>query len=264
MPLDIQFPTGKTTIDRSEQRLIILLDVSLSMTADDVVPSRFIVAKDLITTLIASIDHTEIALIVFSWLPVIDVPFTDDVAAFLSHVDDMTLADFPPTSLFVGTALGDALLVASDMVDDEQATSLLLITDGDNSQWLHPLRVIDDFIERDISVHTFAIGSETYQVGVDSTGNDVFAYIDLVLLEKIADATAWVFLHITPDAIGDTVAAAVEKMFATTKDIVLVEQHQAFNEWLKFVLLGALGLYFLIKIVVLIRIHALFHWTWIW
>ncbi len=157
LPFDIQVRGKKNEVSIIQPRVHILLDVSLSMSADDLQPSRFVAAKQLIQDLAYENDR-EASLTVFSGIPLVQIPFTADMVAFSRHLDDVRLVDFPPTQKFLGTALGDALLVslkkASTYTDQQH---IILITDGDSSIGLDPLELARVAGEQDIPVHTIAM-----------------------------------------------------------------------------------------------------------
>jgi uncharacterized protein YegL len=89
----------------------IVLDVSLSMSAYDISPSRFSAAKASLLELIRGLDGYNVSLITFSGIPFVAVPFSHDTPAVVANVERLSLSDFPAVKEFLGTALGDALLL---------------------------------------------------------------------------------------------------------------------------------------------------------
>ena len=111
LPLEMGFVSSKSVIVDKPLPVQIILDVSLSMSAYDINPSRFSAAKTSLAELIRRLDGYDVSLITFSGIPFVAVPFSHDTQAVLAHVEKMSLSDFPPVKEFLGTALGDALLL---------------------------------------------------------------------------------------------------------------------------------------------------------
>jgi Ca-activated chloride channel family protein len=117
----------------------VLLDVSLSMSANDLQPNRLTVAKAAIADLIEQLPGASFGLIVFSGIPLEQFPYSTYQQAVMQHVESIHLADYPLTSEFVGTAIGDALLVGVDRLRSRRERTggegvIVLISDGDSSR----------------------------------------------------------------------------------------------------------------------------------
>jgi hypothetical protein len=111
LPLNLGFIAQKSIVVDKPLPVQILLDVSLSMSAYDITPSRFYAAKSSLLKLIHGLDGYNVSLITFSGIPFVTVPFSHDTKAVLANVEHISLADFPAVKEFLGTALGDALLL---------------------------------------------------------------------------------------------------------------------------------------------------------
>lgn len=101
LPLDINFKTGERLITTTTNYIAIVLDVSLSMSAKDVDPSRFIVAQHTLDELIGTLEDATVGVIAFSGIPIVHIPFSQDLASVRSLLTNTTLADFPPTTDFL-------------------------------------------------------------------------------------------------------------------------------------------------------------------
>jgi Ca-activated chloride channel family protein len=103
---------------RSEGRILLLFDVSLSMEADDVDPNRLEAAKDAARTFVDEVDDgVEVGLVSFAGSVRVEVDPTLDRDRLIGRIDDLELAE--------STAIGDALSVATDL--------LVAGTDGDDT-----------------------------------------------------------------------------------------------------------------------------------
>lgn len=127
-------------VEQKGREIIIALDVSNSMLAEDVKPSRIEHAKQLIGRMVDDMDNDKIGLIVFAGDAYTQIPITDDypsVKMFLSTTG-------PDMISKQGTAIGAAIeLAAKSFPSDEQALedgeavknkAIIVITDGENHE----------------------------------------------------------------------------------------------------------------------------------
>lgn len=79
----------------------------------------------------------------------------------------MRLGEFPPTESFLGTALGDALLLSLqqfDAVPAMDSRAVVIISDGDSNKGYDPRKIIPLLQDRDIPVYFIGVGQEGYDV----------------------------------------------------------------------------------------------------
>lgn len=136
----------------------ILLDVSLSMNAEDIKPSRLEKAKFEISRLIRKLRGDRIGLIVFSGKAYIQFPLTTDYSAanlFLSAVDFNTVPQ-------PGTAIGEAidLAVTSFKEDEETKKAIVVITDGEDHEG-DLTEAAKNAAEKGIAIYAIGFGSPT-------------------------------------------------------------------------------------------------------
>jgi len=136
----------------------ILLDVSLSMEAQDIKPSRLEKAKHEIAKLIHKLRGDRIGLIVFSGEAFVQFPLTTDYSAanlFLSAVDVSTVPQ-------PGTAIGPAIKLAirSFKKDEDTKKTIIIITDGENHQG-DVVKIAEEAASDGISIFTIGLGSTT-------------------------------------------------------------------------------------------------------
>lgn len=133
-------PVERTTErTRTEGRIVLAFDVSLSMMATDVPPDRFRAAQDAARVFVAEVDDgVEMALVSFSGTVTVAVPLTVDRDAIGRGIDGLELAE--------ATAIGDALAVSTrvieqaaaaadepDAEDDRPPGVVVLLTDGETT-----------------------------------------------------------------------------------------------------------------------------------
>ncbi len=112
--------------------IMVVLDVSLSMQADDVPPSRFEAAKEQAKSFIGQVDPSiEVGLVSFSKSVRLRVPPTLNRAEVIDGVDRLQLGE--------GTAIGDAIIATTDIIVGEFRNSAPSTTDGNSPAADDPL-----------------------------------------------------------------------------------------------------------------------------
>jgi len=185
--------------------IVVCLDVSRSMLARDLSPSRLGRARREIRALAGRADGDRLGLVVFAGEARLLVPLTKDLRSFAQLMDQ---AD-PLIVARGGTDLGAALLTALKALD-RRAGTILLLTDGDDLEG-RGLSVAKTCKERGITVHTVGLGSvRGAKIPVTEGGREIFlqnnagdevvSAMDERGLSRIADLTNGEFLIATDAA----------------------------------------------------------------
>lgn len=134
--------------------LMICLDVSKSMLAGDVKPSRLERAKQDIRDLVSALPGDRVGLVAFAGKPSMKCPLTIDYGFFRLVLDDINTGAAP----LGGTNLGDAIRVAADSFDDrvKNHKAIVLITDGEDQE-SYPVEAAEK-VYRDKGIRVFTIG----------------------------------------------------------------------------------------------------------
>ena len=181
--------------------LYILIDVSRSMLADDVPPSRLGRAKADVMSLLNRLDGERVGLIAFAGQAVVKCPLTVDYDSFRRALEELD----PDSAPRGGTAIGDAIRKAVEVFhsksDRDQA--VLLITDGDDQQ-SYPLEAAEVAAERHVTIFTVGLGdtergARIPQKAASGTfteyqGEQVWSKLDSDLLQQIALKTSGVYI----------------------------------------------------------------------
>lgn len=193
-----QFGTRTRTVSRVGQDIVIALDLSRSMLAEDFSPNRLQKAMQEIKSFMRLLEGDRIGLVVFAGEAQILCPLTLDYGAaalFLEEVD----SDWLPTP---GTNLTAAIEVAMKaFVTEEQAfKNIVLITDGESHEG-DPVAAAQAAAAQGVTIYAVGIGqpdgvpipvrdsSETVSYLRDSRGERVTTKLDIDTLQKVAAAT---------------------------------------------------------------------------
>ena len=199
-----QIGTKLEEVKREGVDVIICLDVSNSMRAEDIRPSRLERSKQAISRFIDKLENDRIGIIVFAGHAYVQLPITTDFSAAKLFLSTIT-TDLVPTQ---GTAIGAAidLSMESFVGQDNKHKTLVIITDGENHE--------DDALEsakkanaEGVIIHTVGMGSPdgapipVFQNGVktdylkDNEGHTVITKLDQASLEKIAAEGKGIFVR---------------------------------------------------------------------
>ena len=238
IPLQIKFITDKQIIVEKKLPVQILLDVSLSMSAQDIQPSRFASAKNSLLKLVENLEWYPISLIVFSWIPIIDIPFSTDVKAITSKLEEMNLWKFPPVPDFLWTAIWDSLLLGvKNLQKQSNKWLIILITDGDSNKGYDPMQVLPLAIENKIPIFTLGIGESNYLIWFDKSLTPVRTDINIPLLEDISKKTWWSFVRVLEQQNFDDFFQQIVSMIKKQEKQILKESYFQLNTvvfWLLF------------------------------
>lgn len=194
-----QIGTRLEEVKREGLDIIVALDVSLSMRAEDIAPNRLEKAKYEINKLIDLLNGDRIGLVAFSGIAHVQSPLTLDYSAarlFLSLMD----FDLIPQP---GTAIGEAIKAATKAFNQKERKHkvLILITDGEDHE-SDPVKAAEAAAEEGVIIYTIGLGSpQGVPIPVydkygnpagfkkDRSGNVVTTKLDATTLQQIAYAT---------------------------------------------------------------------------
>ncbi len=216
-----QFGSKLEEVKKEGVEVIIALDVSNSMLAQDIQPDRLTRAKQALTRLIDNLDNDKIGLIVFAGDAYTQIPITTDYISakmFLSAINP----DMVPKQ---GTAIGAAIDLGTKSFSPGEGKSkaMIIITDGENHED-DPVAKASEAASAGIVIHTIGIGSpEGVPVPVmrggkrdylkDIDGNTVITKLDEEILKKIAINAEGNYVRASSSNIGlDEIYGEIKKM----------------------------------------------------
>jgi len=183
--------------------LYVLLDVSRSMLAQDVPPSRLGRAKADVAALVNRLEGERIGLIAFAGQAVVKCPLTVDYDAFRRSLDELDPNSAPRGGTAIGDAIRKALEVFQARADRDQA--ILLITDGDDLQ-SYPLEAAAVAAEQHVTIFTIGLGDADHGARIpqeadansylEYQGQQVWSKLGGTLLKDIALKTSGVYVPV--------------------------------------------------------------------
>jgi Ca-activated chloride channel family protein len=245
-----QFGSKIEDVKKQGVEVIIALDVSNSMLAEDIQPDRLTRAKQAISRLVDNLDNDKIGLIVFAGDAYTQIPVTTDYVSakmFLSTINP----DMVPKQ---GTAIGAAISlgIRSFSPGEGKSKAMIIITDGENHED-DPIKSSEEASKAGIVIHTIGIGS-TEGVPVplltngkkdylkDVEGNTVITKLDEDILKKIAISAGGSYVRASNSNIGlDEIFSEIKKM---KKQELESSMYTEYND--QFQIFAALSLFILL------------------
>ncbi len=176
-----------TTRPTAAGKIILVLDVSLSMQADDVAPNRLDAAKQAGADFVDAVDaDVELGLISFSGSVGTDVEPTTDRVRLISAIEALQLGE--------GTAIGDAMAAGVRVLQRGQPTeaspgTLVVLSDGETTRGRPTADGAQVAADANVPVYTIAFGTENGTITDPVTGESEPVPVKLDELQAAADAT---------------------------------------------------------------------------
>lgn len=177
--------------------IALVLDLSESMDAEDLEPSRILAAKQVIRQFVSQRPNDRIGLVTFGGESVMKSPLTRDFDFLLQQVDEVKLRE-----LKQGTAIGLGITNGISRLRKSQSKNkiLILLTDGDsNVGAVNPVTAAKLAAQEGIRIYTIGIGKQDRVVvpiyAFDANGKkshvvaQVPSYLNPKLLKEISDLT---------------------------------------------------------------------------
>jgi Ca-activated chloride channel family protein len=148
--------TKLETVKREGVDIVFAVDVSKSMLAEDIAPNRLEKAKRLVSEIINQLASDRIGIIAYAGQAYPQLPITTDYGAAKMFLQNMN-TDMLTSQ---GTAINEALELATTYYDDEEQTNrvLFIVSDGEDHSENITLKAVDDAVEAGIRVFTIGVG----------------------------------------------------------------------------------------------------------
>lgn len=235
-----QWGVIEETVHRRGLDVVIAIDLSSSMRAEDVQPSRIENAREELAFLVEELKGNRIGLVGFAGSAFLFCPLTMDTDAVELFLDEMTIEAVPVP----GTALGSAIRTAltsfkmGDAEDQGGSKVLLLLTDGEDHE-SQPIEAAKEAAKQGVIIDTIGLGTaqgglipdpQTGDVVKDDAGNNVLSKLDGSVLEEISKTTGGTFMRMETSKDGLTTYLNTLKKRETRSlgDTVDVRRHERF------------------------------------
>jgi Ca-activated chloride channel homolog len=155
-----QFGRGEQLVPRTNLDVVIVLDYSKSMYAQDVVPSRIFRAKIEVERLVKALHGARFGAVAFAG-EAMSFPLTPDGAAIAQFLRQLNPNDMPVGGTAIARALSQARdLLARDPNSAQHERVIVLVTDGDDLEG-NPVEVAKNIGESKTTIHVVQIGGRT-------------------------------------------------------------------------------------------------------
>lgn len=198
-------------VKREGADIMICLDVSKSMLAEDIKPNRLSNAVLAMEKFIEKLDGDRIGMVVFAGNAYVQLPITTDYGAAKLFLNSISTEMIPVQ----GTNLTDAIAKAQESFgsDEGKNKAIILITDGEDHE-PDAIKMAEEVAEKQIMVNCIGVGSETgvpipeYRNGIasgykkDKSGNTVVTKLNAPLLKEIASKANGVYVQASNSDLG--------------------------------------------------------------
>jgi Ca-activated chloride channel family protein len=221
-------------IERRGVEIMVALDISESMMAEDFKPNRLSRAKLEINELMDNLQGNEMGLVLFSGAAFIQFPLTSDFATARIFLDSA----HPELISRPGTAVAEAIRIAMTGFNEERATQkvIILLTDGENHEG-DVLEAAQEAADQGIIIYTIGFGSpdgepipvydqlgNLIEYKKDRNGETVITRLDEITLQQLARLTGGQYFRALADGrevgfladeIGELQTTELESRFET-------------------------------------------------
>ena len=216
-----QKPGAMENVQRKGVDVMLVLDVSKSMLAKDIKPSRLEKAKQFMRLLTERLTNDRIGLILFAGRAYLQMPLTTDHGAARMYIQDAS-PDAVPTQ---GTVIGEALKMANAAFNSKERKykSIVLISDGEDHD-PEALKEAQQLAQNGVMINTVGIGSPegstivdpaTNELKKDDQGNTVISKLNEAELQQLANTTNGEYIRL--DNIDDALITMSQRIDSAEK-----------------------------------------------
>lgn len=244
-----QFGSKLKEVKRKGIEIILALDVSNSMMAEDIQPDRLERAKQAISSLIDRLENDKIGLIVFAGDAYTQIPITTDYSSakmFLSNINTNIVSR-------QGTAIGSAIDLASKSFSPSTEASkvIVIISDGENHEG-NAIEAAKSAADKGIKIFTIGMGSTKgspipsgnnimeKDFRRDREGNVIMTKLNVAMLSEIAQVGGGKYYGATSSRVG--LNDLFEKLNKLDKEEMETRVYSEYEEQFPYLIWIALGL----------------------
>jgi Ca-activated chloride channel family protein len=199
---NLRKPVAGEKEDKAGIDVMIALDVSKSMWAEDTKPSRLDAAKQFVGSLIDRLSDNRVGLVLFAGRAFLQMPLTTDFSVAKLYVSNAS-PDVVPVQ---GTVVGDALQLCANSLNtkEKKYKAVVLISDGEDHD-PHSTEVLQQLSDNGVIVNTIGVGSAegapikepgAADYKTDADGKTVISKLNETELMQIAQKTGGSYMHL--------------------------------------------------------------------
>ena len=244
---NLQQPGAMENIQRKGVDVVLAMDVSKSMLAEDIKPNRLERARQLVYKLMDQLPNDRVGLVLFAGRAYLQMPLTTDHGAARMYIQQAG-PEVVPTQ---GTVISEALRASNSAFNSKERKfkSIVLITDGeDHDPQAVPLA--QQLAEDGVMINTVGIGSAegapimdpaTNEYKKDENGATVVSKLNEAELQQLAGATKGVYVKLNDvDAAVNAITKQLGTIETTSLDDNAFRDYKSYFQWfliIAFVLL---------------------------
>jgi Ca-activated chloride channel homolog len=208
---NLQSGSKTQEVQREGADIVVCLDVSKSMLAEDIQPNRITRAMQAMEKFVERLKGDRLGMVVFAGEAYVQLPITTDYNTAKLFLNSIS-TDMVPVQ---GTNISEAITKASEALGEDQGKNraIIIITDGEDHEE-NAVKLAKEASEKQIMINTIGVGSETgvpipeFRNGVrsgykkDRDGKTVVSKLNSNLLKEIANEANGVFVKATNTDIG--------------------------------------------------------------
>jgi Ca-activated chloride channel homolog len=221
--------------------VLLVLDVSLSMLAEDFPPTRLDALQRIARDFVARSGPNRLGVLVFAKDVFVQTPLTSDHRIVRELLDGVSV-DAINQGASGGTAVGDALLVAAERLAaarvEGRGQALVLITDGESNLGIDPVLAARWVAEKGVRLYSIGIGGEepveVFYEGerVGGPGDPYFTFLDDRQLRAMAEAADGKYYRATDVDALEQVFAQLSRLESAPLEVRTLEVRSFLTSWL--------------------------------
>ena len=261
---NLQTGSKLTEVKREGADIVVCLDVSNSMLAQDLSPNRLTRAKYALEKMIDMLEGDRLGLVIFAGEAYVQLPITTDYSAAKMFLESIGPGMVPVQ----GTKIADAINKASESFanDEGKNRAIILITDGENHESA-AIEAAEEAHRKGIMINTIGIGSQAgvpiplIENGVvkgyrkDRQGQTVVTRLNADLLKTIASKAEGVFVQASQADLG--LGAILDKISELDKAQLESKMYTDYEDQFQWFLLLAI-IFFTIEFLISERVSEWF------
>ncbi len=256
---NFQIFTGSHEVKVKGSDIIVCLDISNSMLAQDLSPNRLERAKMALQKMVDNLQGDKIAIIVFAGDSYVLLPLTVDYNAAKIFIQSIKTDMISIQGTNVGSALQKTLESFENSNNLTNNKAVILITDGEDHDG-NAFEIAKQFAEKNIPIHCIGIGSEqgapipVYENGrmigykKDKEGNTVITKLNKNFLNELSSETQGIVVIASNSDFGlNTLLKEIKKLNKAETDTVQFKDYESQYQWFLGISLFLLLIEFLIS-----------------